>query len=376
MPKFVIAPDSFKECLSSGEAAEAIERGIRSACPRAETVVLPVADGGEGTLEAITRPSERVFRTVTGPYGAPVRACYGMRGKTAVVEMATAAGLTLAPAKERRAAAATTYGVGELIRHAMEQGAEKVLLTAGGSATNDGGCGMAAALGVVFTRPDGSAFLPTGGTLAEIGAIDVKNSIFAHTHCKFTVATDVRNPLLGEHGATRMFGRQKGADEADLDAMEAGMAHCAGLWDRICGKRVELVPGAGAGGGIAVPLLAIAGAEIVSGIEAVLSAVGFADAVRGADAVLTGEGKTARPRLFGKTVGGVVRAAGAVPVVAFSGCLGDAEEDLLPLGLQKIVTVRSLASSDEDSIRNAARYLEMLGERFAKEWIERGRMSV
>ena len=367
MQKFVIAPDSFKECLSAKEAAQALARGIRNVCPNAEIVLLPIADGGEGTLEAVSDERERVSLTVTGPNGTPVCAAYAVHRGTAIVEMARAAGLPLVPETERCAATATTYGVGELIRHAIGCGARHILLTAGGSATNDGGCGMLAALGARFSRVDGSEFLPTGGTLSEIAEINTENLIFTHTPCKFTIATDVANPLLGENGATRMFARQKGATESELDAMEAGMAHYASVLARASGRSVEKIAGAGAGGGIAVPLLAFANAEIVSGINAVLAAVGFDEAIRGADAILTGEGKIDRQSLLGKAISGVVRAAGSVPVYAFVGRLGDAKERLLPLGLREIYAVRDIAASDRDSMEHAASHLCTLAERFMKE---------
>ena len=376
MQKFVIAPDSFKECLSAKEVSEALARGIRNVCPDAGIVLLPIADGGEGTLETVSNERERVTLTVTGPNGTPVRAAYAVHRGTAIVEMARAAGLMLTPPDRRHAATATTYGVGELIRHAIGQGARNILLTAGGSATNDGGCGMLAALGAKFYRADGSEFLPTGGTLSELAEIDVENLIFAHTSCKFTVATDVKNPLLGEAGATRMFAPQKGAEPDEIEKMEKGMEHYATVLARVCGRSVDGIAGAGAGGGIAVPLLAFADAGIVSGIDAVLSAVGFAEAIRDADAILTGEGKIDRQSLLGKAISGVVRAAGEVPVYAFVGRLGDAKERLLPLGLRDIYEVRQLATSDRDSMENAAQYLCALAERFMRERMRRGEKTI
>ena len=371
MPKFVIAPDSFKDCLPAPAVAGALAKGIRAAFGAdADLILLPIADGGEGTLEAISKPDERVYQTVSGADGKPIRAAYALRGQTAIVEMASAAGLMQIPVGERHAAAMTTYGVGELIRHAIENGAKEVLLTVGGSCTNDGGSGMLAALGATFRKADGTAFLPTGETLSEIAKIDTKKLILNHTPCKFTIATDVRNPLLGETGATRMFAPQKGATEAELDAMERGMSSYADLLERVSGKSVRDRQGAGAGGGIAVPLLAFADAQIVPGIEAVLSAVGFERAIRGADAILTGEGKMDRQSLLGKAISGVIRAAGEVPVYAFVGCVGDDPERLRSLGVRGIETVRSIAASDPDSIEHAETYLEILAKRFATQWKE------
>lgn len=371
MPKFVIAPDSFKDCLPAPAVAGALAKGIRAAFGAdADLILLPIADGGEGTLEAISKPDERVYQTVSGADGKPIRAAYALRGQTAIVEMASAAGLMQIPTGERHAAAMTTYGVGELIRHAIESGAKEVLLTVGGSCTNDGGSGMLAALGATFRKADGTAFLPTGETLSEIAEIDTKKLILNHTPCKFTIATDVRNPLLGETGATRMFAPQKGATEAELDEMERGMEHYADLLERASAKSVRDRQGAGAGGGIAVALLAYADAQIVPGIDAVLSAVGFERAIRGANAVLTGEGKMDRQSLLGKAISGVIRAAGEVPVYAFVGCVGDDPERLRSLGVRGIETVRSIAASDLDSIERAETYLEILAKRFATQWKE------
>ncbi len=367
MPKFVIAPDSFKECLPADEVAEALANGIRKGCPNAKIVTLPIADGGEGTLQAVSREDERVSVTVTGPDRSPVRAAYALRQGTAIIEMASAAGLMLVPEKKRSAADATTYGVGELIRHAIEHGADRILLTVGGSATNDGGCGMLAALGTRFLRADGSKFLPTGGSLSEICRIDTSALLIAQKPCRFTIATDVQNPLTGESGATRMFAKQKGASAADLDRMETGMEHFAAVLEKSCGRAVAKTPGAGAGGGISVPLLAFANASIVSGVDAVLSAVGFSDAIRDADAILTGEGKIDCQSLLGKAISGVVRGAGSVPVYAFVGRIGDEKERLLSLGLNGIYEIRELAKSDADSLKSAKKYLEILAERFVKE---------
>lgn len=369
MTKIVIAPDSFKECLSARAVARALSKGIVAGVGyRVKIVVMPIADGGEGTLEALTVPAERRRIGVTGPAGRSVSAMFGIKGETAIVEMARAAGLTLISESARRAAGTTTYGVGQLIRAALDEGAKHILLTVGGSATNDGGCGMLAALGARFRRADGTAFLPTGGTLGAIAQIDTAALDPRLAYCRVTVATDVQNPLCGETGATRMFAPQKGATPAEIERMEAGMARYGALLARLCGRDVANTAGCGAGGGIAAPLLAFAGAKIVSGADAVLDALGFCEAIKGAAAVLTGEGKLDRQSVCGKAVSGVVRACkGSVPVYAFAGRLGAAREELLPLGLAGIYTVRDLAASDEDSMANAKEYLAQLAKTFAKE---------
>ena len=371
--KIVIAPDSFKGSASAREAAREIRAGLRQGFARAgvpapELLCLPVADGGEGTLDALVPPGCRISVTVTGPDGSPCRAQYGALDGSAVIEMAGAAGLTLVPPGRRRAAETTTYGVGELMRHALHRGCRQILLTVGGSATNDGGCGMLAALGAEFRRADGSVFLPTGGTLSEIASIGPDGLDPLLRQCRLTIATDVRNPLCGPEGATLVYARQKGADDRELAEMERGMAHYAGLLRALCGRPVADIAGCGAGGGLAAPLLAFADAAICSGIEAVLDALRFDRALTGADLVITGEGRLDRQSLFGKAVGGVARAASArgVPVYAFVGCVGDGGDRLLAMGIREILAISDLAASQEDSMRRAGELLRGLAAGFAE----------
>ena len=370
--KIIVAPDSFKGSISAQDAANAIREGLlRNARVQSnyEVLCVPIADGGEGTLEALTAPAQRVEETVTGPDGKPAKALWGANGSTAIIEMARAAGLTMVPENERNAATATTFGVGELILRALDAGYRQLLLTVGGSATNDGGCGMLAALGARFLHADGSVFVPTGGTLCEIASIDASGLDPRLKDCHFTVATDVRNPLLGETGATRVYGRQKGADDAMLDRMEAGMAHYAALLEAVCGKAIASVPGCGAGGGLAAPLIGFADTRLRSGIEAVLNNLGFDELLRqNAALVITGEGKIDRQSLFGKAISGVAKAAArnALPVYCFVGCIGDDKEVLLSMGVRDIFATADLASSPEDSMRRAGELLTLLAERFAE----------
>ena len=276
--KIVIAPDSFKGSISAADAANAIACGLRAGIGQnaeLELVLLPIADGGEGTLDALVPPTDRIALRVMGTGGSTVTAEYGHIGGTAVIEMARAAGLTLVEEDKRSAMTATTKGVGEMILHALDQGYRDFLLTVGGSGTNDGGCGMISALGVTFYDESGRAFLPTGGTLHRIAKIDTSALDKRLADCRFTIATDVKNPLLGAEGATFVYARQKGATEAELAAMESGMAHYASLLEACCGRPVATVPGCGAGGGISAPLLGLLQAELRSGIDAVLDAVAF-----------------------------------------------------------------------------------------------------
>ena len=327
--KLLVCPDSFKGTLTAAEAGHVIAKGLDGF----PTEVIPVADGGEGTLDALCAGGARATRTVFDPLFRRIGAEYGvLPGKepTAVIETARAAGLTLLSEEERCAGATTTYGVGELIADALGRGIRKVLLTVGGSATNDGGCGMMAALGAVFRDGSGKSFVPTGFTLGRISSVDFSSVLPALFEAEITVAADVRNPLLGPAGATAVYGKQKGGSSFDL--IEAGMAHYASLLPR----PVASLPGAGAAGGIAAPLLALTGAKIVPGIDAVLDAVGFDERLRGAFLVITGEGRTDAQSVCGKAVFGVSRRAAkhGVPVFCLSGGIaGDREALKRALGL-------------------------------------------
>lgn len=368
--KIVIAPDSFKGSVSAREAAEAIAAGLTEVWgDTCQTVLFPIADGGEGTLDALVAPENRRAVTVTGPDFKPVEAVYGYMGDTAVVEMAAAAGLTLVEESRRRAAKATTYGVGELILAALRDGCKQLMLTVGGSATNDGGCGMLAALGGVFRNGAGEAFVPTGGSLGEIEEIDLSGLTPMLKDCRVIIATDVKNPLVGECGATHVYGRQKGANDEELAAMEAGMKHYAELVERMTCKAHWATEGCGAGGGISLPLLAFAGAQIRSGIETVLEVNGFREQLRDADLVITGEGRLDVQSLYGKAISGVTDAAkeAGVPVACFVGCLGDDEQEIRAMGIREIRTVASLAESVEDSMNNAAKYLRRMAKEMARE---------
>ena len=361
--KIVIAPDSFKGSISAADAAASIAAGLRAGIGKnaeIELLCLPIADGGEGTLDALVPPADRITVRVTGTGGTPVAAEYGHIGGTAVIEMARAAGLTLVPEEKRSAMTATTRGVGELILDALDRGYRDFLLTVGGSGTNDGGCGMISALGVRFYDAAGQVFLPTGGTLQQIASIDTSAMDERLCACRFTIATDVKNPLLGAEGATLVYARQKGATEAELAAMEQGMSHYASLLETCCGKPVATVPGCGAGGGISAPLLGLLHAELRSGIDAVLDAVDFDSGLAGADAVITGEGKIDRQSLFGKAISGVCRAAAAqgVPVYAMVGCIGDDKQLLLDMGLKDIFAIGDLAPDAAYSMAHADELLE------------------
>ncbi len=367
--KIVIAPDSFKGSIDARSVASALAKGIHSAAAtdlEVETVTVPIADGGEGTLSAMVGEENFDYAIVNGPTGAPVNAALGYSDGTAVIEMAQAAGLTLVDPEKLCAKNATTYGVGEMIRHALAKGCRRFLLTAGGSATNDGGTGMLAALGGKFYNKNGTAFVPTGGTLSEIEKIDLGELDARLADCSFTVATDVKNPLCGAEGATYVYARQKGANDAELAEMEAGMKHYASLVNSLAGREISEIAGSGAGGGIAVPLLAFCGAKIISGIDAVLALARFEERISGADFVLTGEGKIDAQSLYGKAISGVSQAAARqkIPVVCFVGCVGGNREELKALGVSDIYATSDIAPSTEYSMAHA----DVLLEQLAKDW--------
>lgn len=368
--KIVIAPDSFKGSLSAEGVANSIKKGLEEVLKNAEIITLPIADGGEGTLETIVDKKDYVETISTAPNGKKITAVYGRRGNSAVIEMARSAGLTLVEKQSRKASTATTFGVGEQIIHAVNSGFKEILLTAGGSATNDGGAGLFSALGAKFLDENGKEFIPTGGTLKDIKSIDLSGLNPLLKNCIFTIATDVKNTLCGVNGATMVYGKQKGATEEELSLMEEGMQSYAKIICDACGKRVDLIEGSGAGGGVAVPLLAFFGAKICSGIDAVLNAVNFNEEIKNADIVITGEGKIDRQSLFGKAISGVCDRANKndVPVYCFVGGIGDKKEDLLSMGIKDIFTVSERANGLEDAINNAEKYLYDMAKDFAKKF--------
>lgn len=376
--RLVICPDSFKGSISSSDAGHAIEKGILARLPDAVTACVPIADGGEGTLDALVPAENRIGLSVCDPLGRRIYAEYGyitdaLGVRTAVIECASAAGLTLLSESERDPRLTSTYGVGEMIKNALERGFEHILLTVGGSATNDCGCGMAAALGVRFFDADGRSFVPVGGTLSDIDGIDISGLDQRLGKAGVLIACDVKNPLTGEHGASTVYAPQKGADEAAVAELECGVVHCAAIISKMCGKDISVIPGSGAAGGIGVPLTAFCRARIVSGIDAVLDAVGFDALMAECDAVITGEGRLDLQSLCGKAVSGIARRALAhgVPTYVICGSVGDGLcsgcELVKHAGIKEII---SLSDSDENltleySMVYAAEFIERAAERLA-----------
>lgn len=371
MEKILLVPDSFKGTLSSRQVCQVMAGQLRRFFPQAQVKSIPVADGGEGSVEAFLAAAggERRMLTVTGPFGEPVEAFYGILGdgRTAVIEMAACAGLPLAEGRlnpER----ATTYGVGELLLAAKEAGCTKAILGLGGSCTNDGGAGAAAALGAKFTRADGAAFVPTGGTLGEIAALDVSPVAQALQGMELTAMCDIDNPLYGEAGAAAVFAPQKGADAAMVARLDAGLRHLGQVSARCLGRDFSHLPGAGAAGGLGFGMAAFCGAQLRMGIDAVLDAVGFDSLLPGTDVVFTGEGKIDSQSARGKVVSGVAarcRKAG-VPVVAVVGQIGQGFEEMYQQGLTAVFSINRAAQPFAESRFHAGENLALTMENIAR----------
>lgn len=365
--KIVIASDSFKGSLTSAEVAAAAAAGIKEVLPSAEVVELAVADGGEGTADILIRAigGERVSCVVADPLGRPVKAAYGIadttEGKTALIDMASASGLTLLADRERDPLVTTTAGTGQMIVDAYDRGCRNFLIGIGGSATCDGGSGMLTALGFRFLDDEGRELPPGGGSLLSLASIDCSVAMIDVTRCRFTVMCDVTNPLYGPDGAACVFAPQKGASPEAVALLDKALRGYAGVVRLATGLDVSHKLGAGAAGGLGEAFLAFFNCELKSGIEAVLDFVGFDRAVRGASFVITGEGRIDGQTLFGKLPLGVCRRAASVgvPTVAIAGMISD-PASLLKGGfagvfpmLRRVVPLET-AMSREEATANVA----------------------
>ncbi len=370
--KVIVAMDSFKGSCSAASAGEAVRRGILRADRQAEVLNIPVADGGEGTVDAIIRGGRGAWHPceVTGPMGERVDAGYGsLNGRVAVIEMSAASGLTLTPEKKRNPLIATSYGTGELIRAALDAGYREILIGIGGSATNDGGAGMAQALGVSF-RNAKEEELPFGGAaLKDLCRIDVSGLDPRIAECQITVASDVRNPLCGPQGASFVFGPQKGATPAMVRELDAALQNFAQVVRRDCGIDVENMPGAGAAGGLGAGLYAFLHAQFRQGIDAILDILEFSSKLDNVDFVLTGEGCTDGQTLFGKVPAGVAKTAktrGSIPVYILSGGIGKGAEALYDCGVDGIYSIADGPITLENSKRRVEELLERAAESLAR----------
>ena len=323
--RVLVAPQEFKGSLTAVEAAAAIERGLRRVVADADIDLAPIADGGPGTVEAIVRAAKgRIsIARVDGPLGAPVDARWGRigGGRVAVIEMAAASGLTLLPTDELDPRRATTYGTGQLIAHALDAGVERILIGVGGSATNDGGAGMAEALGARFLDETGSRLPAGGAALATLARIEVESFDARVGQTEITVLCDVDNPLLGPEGASAIYGPQKGADAHCVAELDRALANYAAVLERDLEVQVADVPGAGAAGGLGAGLMAFCGANLQSGFDAVSESVRLTERVANADLVITGEGRLDAQSAYGKAVSGVagLAADAGVPCLAVAG---------------------------------------------------------
>ncbi|PQJ67902.1 glycerate kinase [Photobacterium angustum] len=369
--KIIIAPDSYKESLTAMEVATAIENGFRQVLPNAEYIKLPMADGGEGTVQSLVDASNgRIIEcTVTGPLGEQVNSFFGLMGdnKTAIIEMAAASGLHLVSSEQRNPMLTTSFGTGELIIAALDKGVEHIIIGIGGSATNDGGVGMAQALGARLQDENNNPICFGGGALARLHHIDISNIDPRLAKVKLEVACDVDNPLCGEKGASRIFGPQKGAIPEMVDQLDANLAHYAKIIKRDLGRDVKNRAGAGAAGGIGAALLGFFNAQLRSGIEIVMDAVNLADVLKDADLVITGEGRIDSQTIHGKTPIGVARTAKRFnkPVIGIAGCLSYDCDAVYDHGIDAVFSVVPRSVSLTEALAEAAINVELTARNVA-----------
>ncbi|HCM5083524.1 TPA: glycerate kinase [Klebsiella aerogenes] len=369
--KIVIAPDSYKESLSALDVATAIETGFREIYPHAEYVKVPVADGGEGTVEAMVAATQGhiVQVSVTGPLGEPVNAFYGLSGdmRCAYIEMAAASGLESVPPTRRNPLLTTSWGTGELIRHALDAGVSQIIIGIGGSATNDGGAGMAQALGAKLLSAGQQQIAPGGGALETLARIDLSELDPRLADCRIDVACDVTNPLTGPQGASAVFGPQKGATAAMIERLDRGLQHFAQIIDRDLDIDVLSLEGGGAAGGMGAALYAFCGANLRPGIEIVTDALGLAELVADADLVITGEGRIDSQTIHGKVPVGVAKVAKRfnVPVIGIAGSLTADVGVVHQHGLDAVFSVLYSVCTLEEALANAAANVRMTARNVA-----------
>lgn len=343
--KIVIAPDSFKESLTALEVANAIETGFKRIFPNAEYVKLPMADGGEGTVQSLVDATQgRLIETeVTAPLGNQVKSFFGLSGdgKTAIIEMAAASGLHLVPMDKRNPCQTTSFGTGELIKQAIGLGVQHIILGIGGSATNDGGAGMLQALGLRLLDKNGQSIGFGGAALSNIAEIQMADLDPRLQHVQIEVACDVNNPLCGERGASAIFGPQKGATPEMVKELDAALAHFAKIAERDCGKQIKEQPGAGAAGGMGGGLLLLPNVQLKAGVQIVLDNLKLAEQVKEADLVITGEGRMDAQSILGKTPIGVARTAKQFnkPVIVIVGCLREDYEVVYEHGIDAVFPI-------------------------------------
>lgn len=369
--KIVIAPDSYKESLSALDVASQIEKGFREIFPHAHYVKLPVADGGEGTVEAMVAATggKIIPLRVTGPLGNPIDAFYGLSGDgaCAIIEMAAASGLEQVPTASRDVLRATSRGTGELIRHALDSGIEHLIIGIGGSATNDGGAGMVQALGAKLLNNQGEEIGPGGAALAQLAEIDASGLDPRIASCRIEVACDVTNPLTGEQGASAVFGPQKGATPQQVHQLDAALMHFAAVIQRDLAVNVLKVPGGGAAGGMGAGLYAFCRATLRPGIEIVTDALGLDALVRDATLVITGEGRIDSQTIHGKVPVGVARIAKRYnkPVIGIAGSLTSDVGIVHQHGLDAVFSVIYRICSLDEALQEAAENVRLTARNVA-----------
>ncbi|WP_342438711.1 glycerate kinase [Paenibacillus sp. FSL L8-0436] len=369
---FVLAPDSFKESMSAKEVCIAMEKGLRKVYPKAEYIHVPMADGGEGTVQSLVDASGGQIYTkeVMGPLGQPVTAKYGILGdgRTAAIEMASASGIHLVDKADRNPLITTTYGTGELIRECLDRDIRNIIIGIGGSATNDGGTGMAEALGARFLDEAGNELPRGGGSLDRLASIDIASLDGRLKQVQLIVACDVTNPLCGEQGASRVFGPQKGATPEMVHQLDANLAHYAGIVNKQLDKDIRDLPGAGAAGGLGAGLLIFTQAVLQKGIEIVIEYTGLKQKLAAADIVFTGEGGIDFQTKFGKTPYGVARTAkaGGKKVIALAGYIGEGVETLYAEGIDAIFGIVPGAAELEKLLNDGPANVERTCENIAR----------
>lgn len=365
MHTFVLAPDSFKESMSAEQACQAMQRGVLQVFPDACCIAVPMADGGEGTVEALLRSldGQGITCMVTGPLVTQQVSTYFAivdYGRTAVLEMAKANGIHLLAAEQRNPMLTSTYGTGEMIKQALDRGIEKIIVGLGGSVTNDGGAGMAQALGVQFFNSTGEAIQVCGGNLDQINQIDISQLDARLKNTEILIASDVNNPLCGPNGASAIFGPQKGATPEMVQQLDLNLNHYANLVEASLGIFIKNVAGSGAAGGLGFGLMAFADAKLQSGVELIIEQSRLAEKIAQADYVLTGEGKIDSQTALGKTPFGVAQVAQQFnkPVLAFAGLVGEGIESLFDAGFSQIVGINPPDCSLEEALKNGEVNLE------------------